>query len=60
MEKQINLTQEQAQVLINLIDIAIRAKGIEAAEAGLFFTKKIQEAFIEKKEEVKIEELKTN
>lgn len=43
--KTISLTQEEAQVLINLIDTAIKTKGLEAAEAGIFFTKKIQEAF---------------
>lgn len=43
--KTIELTQEQAQVLINLINIAVKEKGLEAAEAGLFFTKKIQDAF---------------
>lgn len=46
--KTIELTQEQAQVLINLINIAVKEKGLEAAEAGLFFTKKIQDAFKEK------------
>ncbi len=45
--KTIELTKEQGQVLINLINIAVQAKGLEAAEAGLFFTKKIQEAFKE-------------
>lgn len=39
--------QEEAQVLINLINIAVQTKGLEAAEAGLYFTKKIQEAFKE-------------
>lgn len=51
MKKSIELTQEQAQVLVNLINIAVQVKGLEAAEAGLFFSKLIQDAF---KEEPKI------
>ncbi len=45
MMKTIQLTQEEAQVLLNLLNIAVQTKGLEAAEAGLFFSKKIQEAF---------------
>lgn len=45
--KTIELSQEQAQVLINLIDIAVKARGLEAAEYGLFFTQLIQKAFKE-------------
>ena len=34
----IELTKEQAQVLINLIDIAVKAGGMQAARAGVFFS----------------------
>jgi polyhydroxyalkanoate synthesis regulator phasin len=34
----IDLTKEQAQVLVNLIDVAVKAGGIQAARAGVFFT----------------------
>lgn len=54
--KNVSLTKHEAQVLINLIDIAIKAKGLEAAEAGVHFTKKIEEAF--KQEEVNSELVK--
>lgn len=37
------LTKEEGQVLINLINIAVQARGLEAAESGLHFVKKIQE-----------------
>ncbi len=35
---------ENAQVLINLLDIALRSKGTEAANAVLFFNHKIKAA----------------
>ena len=34
----IELNKEQAQDLINLIDVAVKAGGIQAARAGVFFT----------------------
>ena len=34
----IEITKEQAQFLINLIDVAVKAGGIQAARAGVFFT----------------------
>ena len=43
--------KEEAQILVNLIDIAVRSKGLEAAEAGIYFTKKIKQA-VEEPEEV--------
>lgn len=45
MKKSIELTQEEGQVLINLINVAVQSKGLDAAEAGLYFTKLIQSAF---------------
>lgn len=54
--KNVNFTQEEAQVLINLINIAVKTTGLEAADAGIHFRNKLMEAF--KKEEVKVEETK--
>lgn len=40
----IELNKEEAQVLINLINVAVKATGLEAAEAGLHFFKMIKAA----------------
>ncbi len=40
----LDLTKEEAQVLINLINVAVKAAGLEAAEAGVHFSKMIQAA----------------
>jgi hypothetical protein len=40
----IELTAEEAQVLTNMIDVAVKAAGLQAAEAGVHFVKKIKEA----------------
>jgi hypothetical protein len=45
------LNDEEARVLVNMINIAVQAKGLEAAEAGLLFVKKIQVAEAAEKEE---------
>lgn len=37
-------TDEEAQVLVNLINIAIQVKGLEAAEAGVILAKRIMAA----------------
>ena len=37
----IEITKEEAQTLINLIDIAIRKEGYNAAKAGVYFIDKI-------------------
>ncbi len=37
-------TEEEAQVLLNFIDAAVRANGRVAAEACIMFTKDIEEA----------------
>ncbi len=47
--------KNNAQVLINLLDIALKAKGIEAAESVLYFNRKITKAI----EELEAEELKS-
>lgn len=43
--------EQEAQVLINFIDIAVKTKGIEAAEAAIYFTKAIAKAIEESKKE---------
>jgi len=40
----IELNTDEATVLINLIDVAVKAAGLQAAEAGLHFRKKIEDA----------------
>lgn len=40
----ISLNEQEATVLLNLINIAVKAVGIEAAEAGLHFTKMLKES----------------
>lgn len=40
----IELNNEEAQVLLNMIDIALKATGLPAAEAALHFSRKIKEA----------------
>jgi hypothetical protein len=44
MEKNIlvGFTINEAQVMLEIIDIAVRARGVAAAEAGLVLTKKIE------------------
>jgi hypothetical protein len=46
MENEIllNLTENEARVLINLIDLAVKAHGLSAAEAGVILSKKINAA----------------
>ena len=39
----LNLTQNQAEVLLGLIDIATKSGGLNVAEAAVFFSKQIQE-----------------
>lgn len=41
---QIELTAEEAQVFINLIDIAVKTRGLEAAQSGLLLVGKVQQA----------------
>jgi len=50
--KNLELNQEEAQVLINLLDVAVKAQGINAAQSALYFVDKIQKLF---KEEAPVE-----
>ena len=47
--------EQEAQVLINLINEAVKVKGLEAAEIALHFLKKIKSDFEENKQEPKKE-----
>ena len=40
----IELNNDEANVLVNLIDVAVKAAGLQAAEAALHFKRKIEEA----------------
>lgn len=40
----VSFTVNEAQVLVQLIDIAVKSQGLAAAEAGLVLTKKIQDS----------------
>lgn len=44
-EATIKLTKQEAQVLVNLIDIAVKTKGLEVAESGVYFFKKLDDGF---------------
>jgi len=46
----VNLTENEAQVLINLIDLAVKAHGLSAAEAGVVLSKKINGALNKQKQ----------
>jgi hypothetical protein len=43
--KNISLTVEEGKVLLQLIDLAVKAAGLNAAEAGVVLAKKINAAF---------------
>jgi hypothetical protein len=40
----LKLTPQESNVLVQLIDLAIKAGGIQVAEAGIVLVKKIEEA----------------
>lgn len=47
----VSLTVNEAQVLVQLIDIAVKSQGLAAAEAGLVLTKKIQDSLPKEQEQ---------
>jgi hypothetical protein len=53
-EKEIKLTLDEANVLIQIIDVAQRVKGLELSKNCIHFVEKLQEAFkeVEKLEKV--------
>ena len=40
----IELNAEEGQVLVNLLNVAVKAVGLEGAESALFFVKKLNAA----------------
>lgn len=56
---QINLNEQQANVLVNLIDLAVKSAGLQAAEAGIFFTKLIHDAIESEKPKDSVESVGT-
>ena len=45
LSKKIELTEQEAQVLINLINLALMSKGLEVVESALYLSSKIQNEF---------------
>ena len=43
----IELNDEEAKVLVNLLDVAVKSVGIQAAESAMHFVKKIDAAIKE-------------
>lgn len=41
----LELTEQEANTLIVLINEAVKSKGLETAQAGVYFQNKIKEAF---------------
>lgn len=41
----IELTEQEANTLIALINEAVKSKGLEAAQAGVYFHNKLKEAY---------------
>jgi len=48
----INLTQTESDALINLLDIATKASGLNVAQSALFYVSKLQHAFKERSAQV--------
>lgn len=46
----IELTEQEGNTLLVMIDEAVKAKGLIYAEAGVYFKKKLEQAFKEKNE----------
>lgn len=44
--KKIDLTEREAQVLVNLINVAVMTKGLEVAESAIYLSNKINKAFL--------------
>lgn len=51
-ETTIKLTNQEANVLLQLIDLAVKSGGINVAEAAVVLTKKIQASFEDKTQEI--------
>lgn len=53
----LELTEQEGQVLVNLLNEAVKSKGLEVSEAASFFFKKIKDSHELEKEQLK-EEIK--
>lgn len=53
MSVHIEFTEQEASVTLQLIDLAVKSGGMNVAEAGVVISKKLQDAFKPKEEEVK-------
>jgi hypothetical protein len=52
----LELNENQSQVLVQLLDLAVKAGGLNVAEAATFFANKIKESQPESSESVEVEE----
>lgn len=43
----IELNEQEAQVLINIINVAVQSKGLEIAESSIYLVNKINKSFKE-------------
>ena len=49
----VTYTEQESQVLMNLIDVAVKSAGLQAAEAALHLVKKLEDAAKEAGQEPK-------
>ena len=47
MEKEVLLTEQEANVLIGLLDVAVKSDGLKVAQNALALVSKLQQAFQE-------------
>lgn len=48
MEKNIKFNEQEATALISLLDLAVKASGLQVADNAGYLAKKIKDAFVEK------------
>lgn len=56
MKKNLELTEAEAQEMVKLFDIAVKAEGLNVAQNCLYFTRQVQALFNTKAEVPKKEE----
>lgn len=49
----VEFSQEEIKVLVQLVDLAVKAGGLQVAEASVVLVKKLQSATPKKEEEIK-------
>ena len=47
MEREVLLTEQEANALIDLLDVAVKSQGLSAAQNALVLVSKLQKAFAE-------------